>query len=636
MPIPTYDLLVDKVLLHSHKSGDITDLATILDSRYLLLNQTTPQTTTGTFTFPSVIATNYLKTPKIYPSADSTTAIQILKADGTTSVLNVDTTNQRVGIGTTSPSALIHGIKTTEQLRLGYDASNYYSTTVSSAGHVTFDTTGTGFRFSDNVGVGVNASANYGLHLSGTSATMPEAGVRVSGTDIRYGLSGVITYTDPANARVFNGDGTLLLRSDGTYYARGGIFGIALRSYDGEITFNAATGVNVGTDTITRASGTVPDTDTPIIFSCLTAETMPTGLSTNTTYYVIKVSTTQFQLALSPGGGAVDITATGTGTIYGWTGTAYSNSGYSRGVEGSNYTRGLGTYTEVSGMSFGVGHYGPGARSPLATIATANAISNTIYNNTNSTITTAYGNRVNFSAIGTGGTWGTVYGNHVTFPTAGTIGTMYGYYIPSSSVNTTNRKTAFYSGALSGTGTANYGMYLSAVSGATSNYSIYSAGGVMYHAGNVGIGTISPTNLLSLGGNSARIFWMERHTTANTAGNTLTITAGGATSGATDKNGGNLLLQGGLSTGTGESGVAIYGCVAGASGTTDRTQTIAIQTLGNKLGFYAVTPIVRPTTSISASAFVQNSGNTVNDASTFGGYTLQQVVQALQNIGVLT
>jgi hypothetical protein len=48
--------------------------------------------------------TNGLITGKIYPSADSTTAVQINKANGTTNVLNVDTTNGNVGIGTTNPS----------------------------------------------------------------------------------------------------------------------------------------------------------------------------------------------------------------------------------------------------------------------------------------------------------------------------------------------------------------------------------------------------------------------------------------------------------------------------------------------------------------------------------------------------
>ena len=52
-------------------------------------------TSTGTF--------GNIKTPIISPSTDSTSAFQINKADGTTNVLNVDTTNGRVGIGTTSP-----------------------------------------------------------------------------------------------------------------------------------------------------------------------------------------------------------------------------------------------------------------------------------------------------------------------------------------------------------------------------------------------------------------------------------------------------------------------------------------------------------------------------------------------------
>jgi hypothetical protein len=58
-----------------------------------------------------------------------------------------------VGINNGSPSAKLHTIATTEQLRLGYDASNYASTTVSSAGLVTFDAVGAsaGFAFSDPV-----------------------------------------------------------------------------------------------------------------------------------------------------------------------------------------------------------------------------------------------------------------------------------------------------------------------------------------------------------------------------------------------------------------------------------------------------------------------------------------------------
>jgi hypothetical protein len=52
-------------------------------------------------------------TPKIYPVSDSTTAFQINKADGTTNVLNVDTTNSRVGIGTDIPSTSLDVYGTT-------------------------------------------------------------------------------------------------------------------------------------------------------------------------------------------------------------------------------------------------------------------------------------------------------------------------------------------------------------------------------------------------------------------------------------------------------------------------------------------------------------------------------------------
>lgn len=57
---------------------------------------------------------------------------------------------------------------------------------------------------------------------------------------------------------------------------------------------------------------------------------------------------------------------------------------------------------------------------------------------------------------------------------------------------------------------------------------------------------------------------------------------------------------------------------------------------GNSIGFYGVTPVARATTAIAGAAFVANTGTAVNSSSTFGGYTLQQIAQALVSIGVLT
>lgn len=48
-----------------------------------------------------------------------------------------------LGLGTTTVSAKLHAIKTTEQLRLGYDATKYVSHTVDSSGNVLIDAVGT-------------------------------------------------------------------------------------------------------------------------------------------------------------------------------------------------------------------------------------------------------------------------------------------------------------------------------------------------------------------------------------------------------------------------------------------------------------------------------------------------------------
>ncbi|MBK8200855.1 MAG: hypothetical protein IPK68_00510 [Bdellovibrionales bacterium] len=92
-------------------------------------------------------------------------------------------------------------------------------------------------------------------------------------------------------------------------------------------------------------------------------------------------------------------------------------------------------------------------------------------------------------------------------------------------------------------------------------------------SGKIGFNASTPSYDLSFGGDSVRTLGMERHSTANTAGNTLTLNSGGATSGATNKNGGNLILSSGIATGTGKSDIVFQPVAAGGSGSASRNPT---------------------------------------------------------------
>ena len=77
-----------------------------------------------------------------------------------TNTFFVDSVNNRVGIGTTSPSARLHTVSTTEQVRFGYDVSNYWNATTSSTGVTTLSAAGSGakFVFANDVEFGANAT----------------------------------------------------------------------------------------------------------------------------------------------------------------------------------------------------------------------------------------------------------------------------------------------------------------------------------------------------------------------------------------------------------------------------------------------------------------------------------------------
>ena len=54
-----------------------------------------------------------------------------------------------------------------------------------------------------------------------------------------------------------------------------------------------------------------------------------------------------------------------------------------------------------------------------------------------------------------------------------------------------------------------------------------------------------------------------------------------------------------------------------------------------KFSFYGVAPIVQPDNLITSATVVHGSGQAVKDDSTFGGYTIGQIVKALQTLGLL-
>jgi hypothetical protein len=125
-----------------------------------------------------------------------------------------DHANERLGVGTLTPGAKLHALATTEQLRLGYDASNYASTTVSAAGVVANTATGgqwtyratsssatlgaeliTNGDFATNLagwtdsGASWSWSAGTALHTAGSSTTLTQAETVTNGSTYQIGIT---------------------------------------------------------------------------------------------------------------------------------------------------------------------------------------------------------------------------------------------------------------------------------------------------------------------------------------------------------------------------------------------------------------------------------------------------------------
>jgi hypothetical protein len=168
------------------------------------------------------------------------------------------------------------------------------------------------------------------------------------------------------------------------------------------------------------------------------------------------------------------------------------------------------------------------------------------------------------------------------------------------------------------------------------------------------------TNTLSVGnidGSALSMTVQPRQPTAAQDAGTMIVRSRSAVK--ANSNGGGLSLEAGAATGTGTGGNVTLSSGSGTTGgdilltpgtggTTDgeiRMRDATGATMlhlrtaapggAQQVGLFGTTPTEQPTTGVAAAAFVANAGAAVNDASTFDGYTMRQVVRALRLLGVL-
>ena len=115
-----YDNYANALRFNSTGKADILNIVTTDGAEGVTMSGTLG--VTGLSTLTGGLITSFIS-----PSADSTTAFQIRKADKTTSVLNVDTTNGRVGIGTTAPDSKLAVYGSSGTIQIAAESGSDYT-----------------------------------------------------------------------------------------------------------------------------------------------------------------------------------------------------------------------------------------------------------------------------------------------------------------------------------------------------------------------------------------------------------------------------------------------------------------------------------------------------------------------------
>ncbi len=209
----------------------------------------------GTFSFSGAVTINNAADVKLVFAKPTANIFSIQQDVSRLYFYNNTTSNPlftmlnggNVGVGTVSPSAKIHSLANSEQLRLGYDTSNYFSTTVGIGGDVTFNSVGTGstmFIYNNNVDINGGLTANT---ISATTYLNLPIDIRITGG----------TYS--------NGTTTLTNNTGGTFNISGFITGdtywISGSSGTNSIRANNGTTVSTGNYSLAEGAGSIASGD---------------------------------------------------------------------------------------------------------------------------------------------------------------------------------------------------------------------------------------------------------------------------------------------------------------------------------------------------------------------------------------
>lgn len=141
------------------------------------------RTSTGAVSTPAQSCRSDTNTGRYFPASDT-----IVDVTGGVERTRIDSSG-KFWIGTT-PSAMLHVLSTTEQLRSGYNASNYFNATTGSTGITVFDWVGTApeFQFRDKLGIGATHTNNSLFNVYWVGATY--AFVRtMSNVNVAHGMT---------------------------------------------------------------------------------------------------------------------------------------------------------------------------------------------------------------------------------------------------------------------------------------------------------------------------------------------------------------------------------------------------------------------------------------------------------------